>query len=122
VVGAALFTELAAPPAIDEADVAALDTEDAADVAIADAEPAAEDAAPIAEFAPPAISVEADAAAAAGSTGGVTGSMVSLAPPPQAAARAKGAKTKYLSIGIISEERALVPFLVRTQRKNIMRA
>jgi hypothetical protein len=112
--GTALF-------AAEAADVAALDAIDVADDAmvVADAE-----AAPIAEFAPEAMSVEAEAAAAAGSTGGVTGSMLeSFAPPPQAAARAKGAKTKYLSMRIVVNLRSrfLTPKNPKAQRKNDMR-
>ncbi len=73
---------------------------------------AAAEAEAAAEFAVPAMSVVADAAAADGSVGGVTGSMLdSLFPPPQAAARAKGAKTKYLRMpmGVLSESRVLSP-------------
>jgi hypothetical protein len=72
-------------------------TEVAALVAAVVAVVAAAEAEAAAEFAVPAMSVVADAAAADGSVGGVTGSMLeSLEPPPQAAARAKGANTKYL--------------------------
>jgi hypothetical protein len=105
--GTALFAAEAAPDAAEVADDA---IEFADDVA-----------APIAEFAPDAMSVDAEAAAAAGSTGGVTGSILeSFAPPPQAAARAKGAKTKYLSMRIVVNlrTRLLTSNNPEAQRKN----
>jgi hypothetical protein len=113
--GTALF-------AAEAADVVALEAIDVADDAIVFADDVA---APIAEFAPDAMSVDAEAAAAAGSTGGVTGSILeSFAPPPQAAARAKGAKTKYLSMRIVVNLRARVITLKNpgAQRKNDMYA
>ena len=109
--------------AVDVADAATVGAADATAVAVAAAVVAAAEAAVVAvvaaaeaeaaaEFAVPAMSVVADAAAADGSVGGVTGSMLdSLFPPPQAAARAKGAKTKYLRMrmGVLSESRVLSP-------------
>lgn len=112
----------AAAAAVDTADEAAAAAVVAAAATVEVAAEADEAAAAAAVFAPAAMSVDADAAAAAGSTGGVTGSMLeSLEPPPHAAARAKGAKTKYLRIriGIISGERPLVLMGCEMQRKKV---